>query len=155
MKKSSIQLTEMLYALDTRDKSFYEKLTDEQKKEFSPWLCMRYASSCKGQYSNYYLIMVNSFVNNEFNTLTKHPNLQWKLLSLCGVGIKQYHPWIPPPKRQAKSKLYEELSKLFPLYNDDELSLVLKKNGKAELIEMFESHGYDDKEIKDIFKNEK
>jgi len=148
---SKIPLQQMLQAVDRGDKEFYSNLTDEQKKDFSPWLAMRFASSCKDN-AEHYLLMVNDFVNADFGTMYNHPELQWKLIALCGIGYKQFHPWIKPGKKKGKNKIQAEISKLHPNMRYDELDLFESLNTKADLKNMFKDAGYPDKEIKDIFK---
>ena len=85
-KSAKIPLRTMLQAIDTNDFDFYSRLDKEQRKAFSPWLAMRYASSASGMAAYHYLIMVNHIVNVDFSVFKKHPELQWKLLAVCGQG---------------------------------------------------------------------
>lgn len=151
-KKAQIPLKEMLSALDRGDKDFYNRLDDDLKKAFSPWLAMRYASACNGAYAEHYLLMVNDLVNHEFTALNKHPELQWKLMALCGVGSNQFHPFLKPPKKKGKNVVQAELSKLFPNLKEDELELLDAIHSKDELKQIFSDAGYSNKEIKDIVK---
>jgi hypothetical protein len=151
-KKAQIPLKEMLSALDRGDKDFYNRLDDELKKAFSPWLAMRYASSCNGMYAEHYLLMVNDLVNHEFTALNKHPELQWKLMALCGAGSNQFHTYLKPPKKKGKNPVQSELSKLFPNLKADELELLDSIHTQDEIKQIFSDAGYSDKEIKDIFK---
>ena len=96
MAKNKIPLKDITSAIDRCDFDFYARLSKEDKKAFSPWMVMRYASSARGVDAYHYLLMVNDIVNIEFNTLKKHPELQWKLLAICGVGHNTFHPWVPP-----------------------------------------------------------
>ena len=150
--KPKLDIKEVMSALDTNDKDFYSRLTEEQKKEFSPWLVMRWASSVGGNYSDYYLIMVNDLVNENFNDFKHHPELQWKLLSLCGVGFKQYHQFIRPPKGRTKSKIQKFLLEVYPTAKYSDLELIESINTVDELKELAKDHGYDDKQIKELFK---
>lgn len=144
----------MLNAIDNNDLEFYNNLNEDQKKEFSPWVAMRFASSAAGGnvVSSFYLMMVNELVNKNFNDLYKYPALQWKLLACCGAGQKIYHPWIKPPKGVKKNKLESLISKTYPGANYDEIQMMLELNTDAELKQLAKEMGYDDKEIKDLFK---
>lgn len=150
-KVSTLTLDMELPAMDFCNKNFYKNLSDEHKKEISLWVLMRYMSSSQN-YSDHHLIMVNDLVNSDFNSLSKHPELQWMLLSLCGTNRKQYHPWIAPPKGAKKNKLEQALVDLYPLMKDDDIELMLKLNTTEELQVFFKDNGYDDKEIKELFK---
>jgi len=138
-------------ALDKKDRGFYSRLTDEQKKAFSAWMMMRYASSVQGRNVEHYILMVNELVNKDFSVLSKHPELQWLLLSSCGSGKIEFHPYIKPPNaRKKKDTVKTELSKIYPSIKNDELDLLISLNTKQELKELFQTHGYDDKTIGDI-----
>jgi len=140
-------------AIDKKDRGFYNRLTDEQKKAFSAWMMMRYTSSVQGKNSAYYIYMTNELVNRDFSDISKHPELQWLLLSACGSGKVEYHPYLKPPNaRKKKDKVSEFLSNIYPLLKDDEIALIIKLNTTDELKEFAKTHGYEDKEIKEIFK---
>lgn len=147
---SPIPLKDMLSAIDRGDKQFYSRLTPEQKKAFSPWMAMRYASACNGKHAEHYLLMVNDLVNHHFSDLNKHPELQWQLLAVCGIGSNQFHKWIKPGKKKGKNKVQEAISKLFPNMKSDELELFEKLHAKKEIKQIFKDSGYTDKEIKAI-----
>ena len=56
----------VLPALDTRNKTLYENLNEEEMKGFSPWLVQRYLSSAESANNaiiEHYLIMTNDIVN--------------------------------------------------------------------------------------------
>lgn len=148
-KKHKLDVFRVLSALDRNDHEFYNTLTDEEKKEFAGWLTMRWASSCHGN-PEHYLLYINDLVNVNFHVLRNHPELIWKLLAVCGTGKKERHVWIPVPKKKKKSVLQAELSKVYPLYKDDEIDVLISVNTKDELAEIFSDYGYDDKEIKKL-----
>jgi hypothetical protein len=150
-KESTLSLTSELNAMDLSDMNFYKNLSDEHKKEISLWVLMRYMSSSQ-QASEHHLMMVNDLVNHNYNNLSKHPELQWKLLALCGTHRKQFHPWIAPPKGIKKNRIEEAVLERYPLMKDDELELFLKINTQEDLELFFKENGYDDKAIKEIFK---
>ena len=152
-KASTLTLDMELPAMDFRDMDFYKNLSAEHKKEISMWVLMRYMSSSQNN-AEHHLVMVNDIVNNNFNTISKHPELQWKLLALCGTDRKQYHPWIAPGKGVKKNKIEQALLDLYPLMKDEDIELLLKLNTKDELEELFKDNGFDDKTIKELFKGE-
>ncbi len=150
---STLTLAMELPAMDLRDKEFYTNLSEEHKKEISLWLLMRYMSSSQGD-AEHHIMMVNDIVNSNFSVISKHPELQWKLLALCGTGKKQFHPWIPPPRGVKKNKLEQALSDLNPLMKSDELELFQRINTKEDFEEYFRDNGYDDKAIKELLKGD-
>ena len=150
---ADIQLKDICLAIDKRDKTFYNGLTAEQQKKFSTWLYMRYASSVDSPiFRDHYLQMVNDLVNVNFNDLRHHTELQWLLMSLCGIGRKQFHPWIMPGgKREGKSKIKTWLGKTFPNLKNSELDTLIELNTIDELKDYANQQGLTDKEIKRIF----
>jgi len=106
----------------------------------------------QGKNAAHFIFMVNELVNKNFEEIYKHPELQWMLMSMCGTGKIEFHPYIKPPNsRKKKNKVTEFLSDLFPTLKSDELEMILDINTKDELKQLAEAHGYDDKAIKDIF----
>lgn len=153
-KESTLPLQSELNAMDLSDMNFYKNLSDVHKKEISLWVLMRFMSSSQGA-AEHHLMMVNDLVNHNYNNLAKHPELQWKLLALCGTHKKQFHPWIPPPKGIKKNKVEAAVLEIYPLLRDDELELLLKLNTQKDLELFFKENGYDDKSIKELFKDAK
>lgn len=152
-KASTLTLDMELPAMDFCNKNFYRDLSDEHKKEISLWVLMRYMSSSQGD-PEHHIMTVNDLVNNGFSSLSKHPELQWKLLALCGKKKKQFHPWIAPPKGVKKNKIEQALTDIYPLMKDDDIELMLKMNSEEDLKMFFRDNGYDDKAIKELFKGE-
>jgi hypothetical protein len=141
-------------AIDTRDRSWYKSLTAEERAKYDKqlWVQMRYASSVNGINAAQYLMLVNEFVNVNFNTLKHHPQLQHYLLQLAGSGKAEFHPWIQPGKGVVKDKFMTWLSKEYPEYSNEELELLLEINGKEVFIDIMEQQGMTKKEIKEIVK---
>tara|TARA_B100000900_G_C20229978_1_gene573435 strand:- start:148 stop:615 length:468 start_codon:yes stop_codon:yes gene_type:complete len=151
-KKPQIPLKEIMAAIDKKDRNFYNNLSDEQKKAFSAWMMMRYCSSVQGRDAANYIYMTNELVNYQFSEVSKHPELQWLLLSACGVGKIQFHPYVKPPNsRKKKNKIYEFIYELYPHMKAEDINFLLDINSKEELKELAVAHGYDDKSIKEIF----
>ena len=151
---------DILPALDRGDKQYYSKLTEEERKGVSPWILMRWMTSVQNDNDQpTSLIAVNTIVNHNFSHLGAkaslgkqgHPELQWKLLAMCGTGTVR-RKFIKPGRGQTKSKLEEELGKFYTSLNTEELELVLKLNTPEQLREFFKDNGYDDKTIEEILR---
>lgn len=124
------------------------------------WVIMRYVSSVGSSIKDideHYLLMTNEFVNTHFNILRHHPELQWRLMQLCGIGKSQYHYWIQPGKGAGAkmSKLEKWLVEVYPDLNDDELELLITSNAQEDFEQMMRDAGLDDKAIKELFKKGK
>lgn len=151
-KQPLIPLNEVLTALDKKDRAWYRNLSDERKKAFSAWMMMRYCSSVQGRKQLDYLFFTNEFVNQNFADISKHPELQWLLLTACGQGKKENHQYIKPPNsRKRKNKIQEFLTTIYPHAKYDEIELMIELNCKEDLKQAAKDYGYDDKQIKQIF----
>ncbi len=81
-------------AYDRKDREYYDKFTDEQKKQFSTYLMLRYGASVGGSQDlqAYYLMAANERVNKNFFDLNKHPKLQWLSCTTVSPNMgKQFH----------------------------------------------------------------
>jgi hypothetical protein len=151
-KKPQIPLKDIMAAIDKKDRNFYNNLTDEGKKAFSAWMMMRYCSSVQGRDAANYIFMTNELVNYQFSEVSKHPELQWLLLSACGTGKIQFHPYLKPPNaRKKKNKVFEFVYSVFPHMKSEDINNFIDLNTKEDLKTLAKQHGYDDKTIKEIF----
>ena len=151
-RKPQIPLKDVMAAVDKKDRGFYKRLNDEQKKAFSAWMMMRYCSSVQGRDAANYIYLTNELVNFQFMEVSKHPELQWLLLSACGTGKIQFRPYLKPPNaKKKKNKISEFLYQLYPNCKPEDIELMIKLNSNEELKALAYDYGYDDKTIKDIF----
>ena len=147
-----IPLNDVLNAIDKRDFDWYSRLPDEQKKKWSSWLFIRYASSVKGKDGGEALLNTNEFVNKYYTDLYKHDELMWKLMCLTGTGKKQFHEWIKPPtSTKKKDKVSEFISETFPHMKSDEIELYRKLNTDDDIKRMAIDMGMLDKDVDEIF----
>jgi len=133
-EKQDLDLFEVLAALDKKDYSYYDKLTDEQKKKFVPYMMTLWMSCIKGKSTlQGYYVMNTEYTANKYlfnENVQKHPKLQWLMLCAASPGIgKQFHQWIPhirdkvsKLKEPATTKEVKEYySKIYP--NTDEVTI--------------------------------
>lgn len=151
-KKHKLDLKVVLAAIDTNNYGFYDSLSEEEVKDLSPWVLMRYFSSCADPHAEHHLLAVNEVVNVDFNELKNHKKLQFLLLAACGVGKKVYHPWVAPPKNKASSKKHEILSEFFPNNSTSEIQLMVDMHTDEEMVEFFVENGVDMKDFEAYFK---
>jgi hypothetical protein len=142
---------------DLKNRAFYDSLTADEKKKFSPYLMIRWGSLVDGSpdVQAYYLMSTNERLNKHFfdiNT-TQHKKLQWLLATTVSPGMgKQYHKWLAAGKKDtANNKSEKFLTELFPLAKTDEIKLLAELNDKNNLKRMAREHGWDDKRIKEYF----
>lgn len=99
-EKVDIDLFDVLNALDKKDYDYYDRLTEEQKKKFVPFMMIHWMSAIKANegLSRYYVMSTNEYANKHIFSefVQKHPKLQWMMLCSASPGLgKQFHQWIP------------------------------------------------------------
>jgi|AntAceMinimDraft_5_1070358.scaffolds.fasta_scaffold00074_7 hypothetical protein len=142
--------------VDGKVRDFYDDLTEDERKKFSPYVLMKFSANVSGNLdlAEYYLRRCNDTTNKDFFNINKHPKLQW----LCTTTISPkmgntYHYWLTTPKNGSTSnKERKFLQQIYPNAKEDELELLVKINTKADLKEHARQLGWSDKEIKDAFK---
>lgn len=141
-----VTITQQMHAIDTKNRKMWDKLTD---KERNMWLTMRWTSATKSpvkEINEYYLTMTNSLVNVHFNDLRHHPELQYLLLQVVGIGTKQRHDWIPPGKKGKTTHNKKFLNLLMnnnPLWNEEEAMMFLNGMSPAEKEQYLVDNGID------------
>ncbi len=142
----------VLPAIDTRNKQFYENLTEEEQKGFAAWLVMRYLSSAESatpEIIEHYLIMTNELVNTNFSELKNHPELLWKLMSVVGIGKSVKHPYVAPGKgKKKKSNAFKAwLHEQYNHLSEQEIDLWFSNITKEQARDMLEQYQIKDKDI--------
>ena len=138
-------------AFDRKDRDYYDKFTDEEKKKFSTYLMLRYGASVAGSsdLQAYYLMATNERVNKNFFDLNKHPKLQWLLCTSVSPAMgKQHHYWQATKKKEGNNKAQKFLAKLYPTLKQDEIDLLAQINDKRDIERLARELGLDDKQIK-------
>ena len=124
---------------DRKNREFYDSLTEEQKKKFSPYLMIRWGSSVQGSrdLQEFYLISTNQRLNRHFFSINtaQHKKLQWLMATTVSPDMgTQRHQWIAPRKKEpGAGTMRKQLSELFPHLKDDEIELLAQMTTKAEL----------------------
>ena len=154
---NKLTIKEEMRAIDQRDRAWWASLTEEEQKKVSIFVLMRYTSAVQTKSPDieyHYLALTNELVNKHYNILRREPQLQHKLLQCVGLGSTQFHPWIPPSKQRKSKcgKLKKWLQEIYPIYNDDELDLLVSTNDVQIFKDLAEEMGMDKKQIKELFK---
>ena len=143
-KRKFFDLRNGLKAVDYRNKDYFDRVDDKEKQLYSPYMLMRYVSSCSSKdrfYVEHYVEMINECVNKHCFTLgSKHKKLLWILTAMCGSLSQQFHPWIKPMKR-VPNKSLKQLQKIYPNWKQSDLEALDKVITDRELEELIESHG--------------
>ena len=153
---SPLYIGNEMAAFDRKDRDYYDKFTDEEKKQFSTYLMLRYGASVGGNQDlqAYYLMATNKFVNKYFFDLNKHTKLQWLMCTAVSPDMgKQFHYWLAAKKKEGKStnKLRKVVAGLYPNMKSDEMDMFLEMNTEKEIKQYVKELGWDDKRIKADF----
>jgi hypothetical protein len=153
MSEDKLSIKSEMSALDRKDRAFYDSLSDEEKKKFSPFLMIRYGATVSGNadMQAYYLMSCNERLNKHFfdvNT-AQHKKLQWLMATTVSPGMgNQFHQWIAPKKKTTDNKSIKFLRELYPHLKEDDLKLMADVNDKDDLKAYAKGLGWADKDIK-------
>jgi hypothetical protein len=137
--KLNIQ-TEM-QAFDRKDRAFYDSLSEQERKKFSPFLMIRWGSAVQGsrELEEYYVIATNERLNRHFFSIntTRHKKLQWLMATSVSPDLgTQRHNWIAPYKRdKTQSTKRRDLARIRPDLDDQELDVLVKITTNQEIRE--------------------
>jgi len=154
-KKYKLDLFKTLESIDRGNKTYYQNLTEEEKKGYAALVLMRYMSSLPSQNSQADLsvILTNDIVNVGFWELSNHPELQHQLMCVVGTGVKQHRPWISKKKTTNTPNLDEFFSKIYPDVNITELN-ILKTDLTTDALEtLCRAHGESKADTKKILED--
>ena len=136
--------------LDTKNRGFYDSLTDEERKKFSNYLMIRWSSTVAGsrELQEYYVQSCNHYLNKNFFAINRHPKLQW----LCATAVspnlgRQDHTWIKvKSKEKGSNDTKKTLMQLFPAMKASDIEVLSQLVDKKELREHLRDHGTHDKD---------
>lgn len=109
-------LWDLLAAIDRRDRGYYDRLSDEDRKKFSGYMALRWMSyvDATPDIQAGYVQLFNHYANAKIFNLSRHPKLQWYMLIAASPGLgRQRHSW-PRVKKTKETKRGKELRDLFP-----------------------------------------
>jgi hypothetical protein len=148
-KKRALDLNRVLTAIDQKNYNFYDNLTDQEKKEFSAFVMMRFISNSTGDQDiqEWFVEMTNEFVNKNFWDISKFPDLTWKLCSAVGVGATMRHQYLGTKKVEL-DKFENLLAEINPSMKLDDVQFLASLMDKEDRTELFDDLGFDKKERK-------
>ena len=149
---AKLDIKRELQAVDGKNYYFYDNLTDEEKKAFSPYILMRYTSNVQGDrdIQEWFVEMTNELVNKNHWDLSKnHKALLWKLFAATGAGVSAYHPYLAAGKKEKANKIEKLLCELHPAMKMIEIKQLAKMMDKNDIEELFDQMGFDKKQRKE------
>lgn len=122
---------------DHKNRAFYDELTADERKKFSPYLMIRWGSSVQGSadLQEYYLLSTNKRLNHKFFSINtaRHKKMQWLLATTVSPDMGTHrHTWIPPRKKET-NPLRKRIAELFPHLRADEVDVMAKINTKEDI----------------------
>ena len=145
--KKIFNLRNGLKALNYRNKDYYDRLDDDEKKAYSPYLMMRYMSNIIHKdnfFVEHHIEMVNQAVNKHLFAIGRHKKLLWLLTSMTGTLSQQYHQWLKPMKRTYKlNDGVKKLLEIYPNKKESDLATLDKILTDDERKEIILAHGKD------------
>ena len=152
MATAKLDIKRELSAVDSKNYNFYDNLTDEERKVFSPYILMRYTASTQGDrdIQEWFVEMTNEMVNKNHWDLSKdHKALLWKLFAATGAGVSCYHPYLAAGKKEKANKIEKLLVQLYPAMKMSDIKLMAKLMDKKDITELFDKMGFDKKQRKE------
>jgi len=152
MATAKLDIKRELNAVDRKIYDFYDNLTDEERKAFSPYILMRYTASVQGDRDTqeWFLEMTNEMVNkNHWDLSKEHKALLWKLFAATGTGATAYHPYLAAGKKEKANKIERLLAELNPAMKMTDVKLMASMMSKKDREELFDKMGFDKKQRKE------
>ena len=144
-----LNIANEMSVLDRKDRTFYDSLTDEERKKFSNYLMIRWASSVQGsrELQEFYLIATNERFNKHFFEINRHPRLQWLCATAISPGLGTHrHQWIAPRKKEpGASGIRKQLAERYPHLKDDELDLMCQLTTNKDIDDYLKAAGQETK----------
>jgi len=153
MAAPQIPLNQILPAIDRKDRNFYDNLSAELKKKFSSFMMLKYSASVYGsnhpeisnsEMEKYYIEATNYYANKHMFDLSKHPKLQWLMLTTISPGSgSQNHRWIKgkPKPKNVSAPIKKQLLELFPTMKEADIDVLSTLTTKKELNQYVKDHG--------------
>jgi hypothetical protein len=152
-----------LDALDRKDYTWFDKLTDEQRKKFSSFMMTHWMSTIKSNkdLQSYYLQSVNHYANKYLlnENINKHEKLQWLMLCAASPDMgKQFHQWIPHIRQkvsmleeEAKTKeIKEYYKKIYPKADDESISSLTEEYVRLQKRKVYLAEEFPNMKFSDI-----
>ena len=132
---------------DAKNREFFDELTEEEKKKFSPYLMVRWGATVQGsaELQAYYLMSTNENLNKNFFDIstTHHKKLQWLMATTVSPGMGTHrHQWIAPKKKESgSSEVKKTLIDLYPAMKMSDIDALAAITTKAEIKELLTHQG--------------
>ena len=154
-KSEKLNINNEMAQLDRKHRAFYDELNEQERKDFSTFLMLRWGSCISSDnplVQQYYVMSMNE-VNKHFFDIGRHPKLQWLLMTTVSPTKKtQKHEWIAFKGKASKDKRANFLAQLYPTAKMADLEVLSKSMSDEQLKSELLKLGWEDKKIKEAVK---
>lgn len=150
-KERALDIKDVLKAIDLRNYEFFNSLDEKQKKEFNPYILMRYISNVNADsdIQEWFLESTNEMINKNHWLLNKdHKELLWKLFAGIGLGTPLFHPYLPTLKIEL-NKIEKLIGELYPTMKIEDVKLLSSMMTDQDKEDLFDKMGFDKKQRKE------
>lgn len=153
MAERKLDIFRVLKEADLKHTDFYASLTEEERKNFLPFLVTRWLS---GTPNRRQIIFLNELVNPFTFSLVGHKELLWKLMTVCTSGKPQRYFWNKLPSKANSSKpiSVQVVAEYFQLPTKDAQEAIACLSGN-DVLDMAEELGRQPEEIAKLRKEYK
>lgn len=141
----ALDIFRVLAAADKKQADFYTSLTDDERKEFQPFLVTRWLT---GTSDAAQVMLLNEYANPYMFSLTKHKQLLWQLLTIADSGKQRRYTWLKQPSKleTGRSNAVKVLREYYG-YSVEEAASALNILTRAQVVELAEEMGWQADEI--------
>ncbi len=139
----------MLAKIDEQDIQYYRNLSNDEKKQFSPFVVMQWLACTKNQTQ---IVLLNEIVNKRIFSLYKHPELLYNLMTTCTSGTKSFYKWKKPPQRQHKFPISVKVVKESLEYSTVKAIDSVPALTNDDIMSIARDLGYQQDKLKDLTK---
>lgn len=150
MKKErtfKLDIFELLAQLDRGNYSYWDALTEEQRKAFAPLVVERWMSGTSDERQ---VVLLNEFVNPYVFALGKHPQLLMQLLTVASSKSPRRYYWLGVKSMQKRVESYRVMQEYFEISSKEAKFYDLPPG--EELLKMAEELGWQKEEMNKLQK---
>ncbi len=151
-KKYKLDLFDLLNRLNKKEKDIWSKYSDEERKQISPFIIMRWLS---GTTDKRQIIFLNELVNKIVFDFSNNKELLLKLLAIANSGIPRRYFWLKQKSVSGEKHRHTRIREVVEQYyscSPKEAKEYLTFLEKEDIIEMCETLGMQKEEIQLIKK---
>jgi len=143
-KEFALDIFHLLGQIDKKDTLFYSKLTDEQRKAYSPLVSMRWMSGTSDERQ---IIYLNELVNRFVFNMGDHKELLFKLQCAASSGTPRRYNWMAAKTSGGKKNKGLDIVMQYYDYGVREGKAAMALLGSEDILLMAEELGYQKEEL--------